>query len=268
MSGKSQRAESHRGFAGSLSSADLRKQVINLKFELRCLDERIHRKRAKATGDKRVDPAPKNKQTVLPKKAKAQTGFLYRRRRTLALDGNQQIVKKAERHQEIKAERRKKLRRILVNNAFAQGGIDKLYKKLDKDQSGGITLKEWTTGLERLALSRGNGAMSARTRNNMNGMTLLAQDGSLSELHRELDTNHDGVIDLEELTAFVTKANEMVGMTPRGTHMQGEFSPRVKGMSLRGAGWVTSRADAVVRKQEGLWPEEAWVPQREPGRGF
>ena len=50
--------------------------------------------------------------------------------------------------------------------------------------------------------------MSARTRNNMNGMTLLAQDGSLSELHRELDTNHDGVLQVDEVRHLLTTVGD------------------------------------------------------------
>jgi hypothetical protein len=186
------------------------------------------------------------------------SGFLYRRKRTLALDEKQQTVFQAQRAHRKHKERRNNLRKMLVDKTLEQNGVGKLFNMIDTDSSGGISLEEWKTGLQRLAMKREMLAATPRTRSNLSGLILLNEDVvGMTNLHKEIDTNGDGEVDLQELTSFIKKRNKVTNKVP-SKPMSSDFVDSVAKMTLRRTGWVEERANAAAAKQRALWPHEVW----------
>jgi hypothetical protein len=246
-----------------LCKEDIEWRMLVLQRQIQCLDASSVGRRNQLTSIKSGAGQKKKlafeNTNAVAKNAKGNTGFLYRRRRTLALDEKQQVVFKAQRARQNHKERRSNLRKLLVDKALEQSGIEKLFNMIDTDGSGGLSLDEWKVGLQRLTMGRGMLAATPRTRSNLSGLSLLNEDlTGMGDLHQEIDTNGDGVVDLQELTMFIRKKNETVSRPSRPNRRSGPVDEKVAKMTLRRKGWSEERAGIAAAKQQAYWPHEVW----------
>jgi hypothetical protein len=75
------------------------------------------------------------------------------KRRSLALDANDQKVERGTKITSRFMQNRKKLREIFAQRSQSTGGVERLFQYIDTNNSGHIDIKEFRVGLARMGLS-------------------------------------------------------------------------------------------------------------------
>jgi hypothetical protein len=153
------------------------------------------------------------------------------KRRSYALDNDDQGVAKAKRAQKIRDENRQFLIQKLRQKILEAGSVLALFNLIDADKNGFVTMKEL-----KLALLRMN-------------FTLIASDFPV--YFNEMDTNGDGVVDYSEFVAYMKHPPRSLTFDERCqgvTMVSTRGAPHMFGTADRRVGWEKKRA-AITERQ-------------------
>jgi hypothetical protein len=172
-------------------------------------------------------------------------GWSKNRRRSLALDLSDQTVQRQVKIQARHKENLRQMRNLFVESAVVEGGVRNLFKAIDKDNSGGVSIKEL-----RLYLSN-------------QGQQALFEGVDLEMIHQSLDTSSNGLLELDELTKFIGHLKTSAPPNKEKKLCKTLFNPEVKTLKTRIGGWEEVRRGQVlaspVRGSKQTNRERAWA---------
>jgi Ca2+-binding EF-hand superfamily protein len=182
------------------------------------------------------DYAEKNMQSM-----KKEPKYSYKRR-SYALDDNDQLIAKARRTQKIRDENRIHMIQKLKQRCLELGSIQALFNQIDADGDGSVTMKEL-----KLALLRMN-------------FTLIATDFPI--YFNEMDTNGDGVVDMGELDRYLKNPPRPSAGDNRCmeiTQIVHRYSPVTYGTADRRVGWEQRRAQQTEEQLRRKFVDSAFA---------
>ena len=156
-------------------------------------------------------------------------GWSKNRRRSYALDHFDQKRERMVKIVDRKYENLQKLRNLFVASAIEDGGVHNLYHAMDVNNSGGVTLKEFRVYLAK------------------QGWTYVLDGVDLSEIFNQLDEDHNGLIEKEELAHFIGKLHRKKE-TPKvcTTKYLTEHEPGYEDLELRRKNWEEHRKQEIL----------------------